>query len=216
MKSSVSTEGFENEKDITCKLGDSDVHTLEDPTLILEILSGRFFLRLNLPDHRSVFTGFRVKMEMEIPRTSGVYFITACSYSTNTSNDNMKVQAYVLKLPLVIMSKNLETIENVIEDESHSIMKVVDNDLGALTMFTKHFIGREGLVVLGEGCVGAGGGEVSGGGDDFEVSKSLLGEIPRVVIGESGGETLEMIEEPFGNRLGVIELGMEVMTDKGY
>ncbi|GKC18028.1 hypothetical protein Tco_1014810 [Tanacetum coccineum] len=36
----------------TCKLGDSDVHTLEDPTLILEILSRRFFLRLNLPDHR--------------------------------------------------------------------------------------------------------------------------------------------------------------------
>ncbi|GKC27537.1 retrotransposon protein, putative, ty1-copia subclass [Tanacetum coccineum] len=32
------------------------------------------------------------------------------------------------------------------------------------------------------------GGEVNGGGDDFGVSKSLLGEIPRVVIGESGGE----------------------------
>ncbi|GJY99563.1 hypothetical protein Tco_0516993 [Tanacetum coccineum] len=43
--------------DIGCKLGDSDVHTLEDPTLILEILSRRFFLRLNLPDHRSVLTG---------------------------------------------------------------------------------------------------------------------------------------------------------------
>ncbi|GKD93043.1 hypothetical protein Tco_1372880, partial [Tanacetum coccineum] len=40
-----------------------------------------------------------------------------------------------------------------------------------------------------EGCVGAGGGEVSGVGDDFGVSTSLLGEIPRVVIGESGGET---------------------------
>ncbi|GJT51298.1 retrovirus-related pol polyprotein from transposon TNT 1-94 [Tanacetum coccineum] len=38
------------------KLGDSDVHTLEDLTLILEILSRRFFLRLNLPDHRSVLT----------------------------------------------------------------------------------------------------------------------------------------------------------------
>ncbi|GJR42251.1 hypothetical protein Tco_1310354 [Tanacetum coccineum] len=41
----------------TDKLGDSDVHTLEDSTLILEILSRRFFLRLNLPDHRSVLTG---------------------------------------------------------------------------------------------------------------------------------------------------------------
>ncbi|GKG51362.1 hypothetical protein Tco_0541746, partial [Tanacetum coccineum] len=35
-----------------------------------------------------------------------------------------------------------------------------------------------------EGCVGAHGGEVKGGGDDFRVIKSLLGEIPGVVIGE--------------------------------
>ncbi|GJR57120.1 hypothetical protein Tco_1499282 [Tanacetum coccineum] len=79
----------------TGKLGDSDVYTLEDPTLILEILSRRFFLRLNLPDHRSV----QVKMEMEIPRSSGVYFITACSYSTDTSKELMKAQVYVSKLP---------------------------------------------------------------------------------------------------------------------
>ncbi|GKB63623.1 hypothetical protein Tco_0919809 [Tanacetum coccineum] len=39
------------------KLGDSDVYTLEDLTFILEILSRRLFLRLNLPDHRSVLTG---------------------------------------------------------------------------------------------------------------------------------------------------------------
>ncbi|GKB23165.1 hypothetical protein Tco_0862566 [Tanacetum coccineum] len=39
-----------------------------------------------------------------------------------------------------------------------------------------------------EGCVGASGGEVNEGGDDFGVSKSLLGEIPGVVIGESGRE----------------------------
>ncbi|GKD33410.1 hypothetical protein Tco_1248919 [Tanacetum coccineum] len=32
-------------------------------------------------------------------------------------------------------------------------------------------------------------GEVNRGGDDFGVSKSLLGEIPSVVIDESGGET---------------------------
>ncbi|GJS81090.1 hypothetical protein Tco_0747631 [Tanacetum coccineum] len=69
-------------------VGDSDVYTLEDPTLILEILSRRFFLRLNLPDHRSV----QVKMEMEIPHSSGVYFITTCSYSTDTSNELLKAQ----------------------------------------------------------------------------------------------------------------------------
>ncbi|GKA05984.1 hypothetical protein Tco_0685104 [Tanacetum coccineum] len=78
------------------KLGDSDVHTLEDLTLILEILSRRFFLRLSLPDHRSV----QVKIEMEIPHSTGVYFITACSYSTDTSNGLMKAQVYVSKLPM--------------------------------------------------------------------------------------------------------------------
>ncbi|GJZ20583.1 hypothetical protein Tco_0557173 [Tanacetum coccineum] len=40
-----------------------------------------------------------------------------------------------------------------------------------------------------ESCVGAGRVEVNRGGDDFGVSKSLLGEILGVVIGESGGET---------------------------
>nr|GEW76759.1 hypothetical protein [Tanacetum cinerariifolium] len=38
-------------------LCDSDVYTLEDPTFTLEILSRRFFLRLNLPDHWSVLIG---------------------------------------------------------------------------------------------------------------------------------------------------------------
>ncbi|GKA30556.1 hypothetical protein Tco_0716861 [Tanacetum coccineum] len=39
-----------------------------------------------------------------------------------------------------------------------------------------------------KGYVGAGRGELNGGGDDFGVSKSFLGEIPGVVISESGGE----------------------------
>ncbi|GJX07904.1 hypothetical protein Tco_0195836 [Tanacetum coccineum] len=45
---------------------------------------------------------------------------------------------------------------------------------------------RESKNTCGE--VGS-GGEVNGGGDDFGVSKSLLGEIPGVVIKESDGET---------------------------
>nr|GEW55546.1 retrovirus-related Pol polyprotein from transposon TNT 1-94 [Tanacetum cinerariifolium] len=41
----------------------------------------------------------QVKMEMEIPRSNEVYFITACSYSADTSKELMKVQVYALKLP---------------------------------------------------------------------------------------------------------------------
>nr|GEV82079.1 hypothetical protein [Tanacetum cinerariifolium] len=41
----------------------------------------------------------QVKMEMKIPHSSGVYFITACPYSTNTSTVLMKIQVYASKLP---------------------------------------------------------------------------------------------------------------------
>ncbi|GJX62282.1 hypothetical protein Tco_0295182 [Tanacetum coccineum] len=88
------------------KLGDSDVYTLEDPTLILEILSRRFFLRLNLPDHRSVLTGSGVKMEMEIPRSSGVYFITACLYSIDTSNGPHESSSICFKASATPISKS--------------------------------------------------------------------------------------------------------------
>nr|GEW17949.1 hypothetical protein [Tanacetum cinerariifolium] len=120
------------------------------------------------------------------------------------------------------MSKNVETIYDVIENEAYFIPKVVNNDFSALTMVTEHFMSGGGFGVLRgrssresknacgkvggvkkissmgskfmvrggeclEGCVAVGGGEVNGGGDDFV----LLGEIPNVVIGESGGETFE-------------------------
>ncbi|GKE41683.1 hypothetical protein Tco_1468967 [Tanacetum coccineum] len=56
-------------------------------------------LNLNLPDHRSVLTEpeVHVKMEMEIPRSSKVKFITACSYSIDEYNDMMKAQIYVIQ-----------------------------------------------------------------------------------------------------------------------
>ncbi|GJV57664.1 hypothetical protein Tco_1458669 [Tanacetum coccineum] len=50
---------------------------------MLEILSRRFFLRLNLPDHRSVLTDSKVHIKMEMASTcsSRVKFIVTCSYS---------------------------------------------------------------------------------------------------------------------------------------
>ncbi|GJU56887.1 hypothetical protein Tco_1234653 [Tanacetum coccineum] len=46
----------------------------------------------------------------------------------------------------------------------------------------------EGLLECLDGWVGAGGGEVKGGGVDFGVSRTFLGEIPRENMGESGFE----------------------------
>ncbi|GJS22837.1 hypothetical protein Tco_0451469 [Tanacetum coccineum] len=50
---------------------------------MLEILSRRFFLRLNLPDHKSVLTDSKVHIKMEVVSTcsSRVKFIATCSYS---------------------------------------------------------------------------------------------------------------------------------------
>ncbi|GKE42315.1 hypothetical protein Tco_1469599 [Tanacetum coccineum] len=77
--------------------------------------------------------------------------------------------------------------------------------LAKRSMDSKEGLGGEGFVVLrgrsskelNKACVGAGGGEVNGGGIDFGVSKSFLGEIPGVAIGEGGGE-------PFGDDGGVV------------
>ncbi|GKF10992.1 hypothetical protein Tco_0048918 [Tanacetum coccineum] len=64
-------------------------------------------------------------------------------------------------------------------------------------MVSKDGLGGGGFVVLGvrssseeclDGWVRAGEGEVKGGGVDFRVSKIFLGEIPREIIGEGGGE----------------------------
>ncbi|GJV63227.1 hypothetical protein Tco_1474055, partial [Tanacetum coccineum] len=43
-----------------------------------------------------------------------------------------------------------------------------------------------------DGWVGAGGGEVKGGGVVFEVSRIFLGEIPRDIMGESDGEAFRV------------------------
>ncbi|GJZ91141.1 hypothetical protein Tco_0663068 [Tanacetum coccineum] len=146
-------------------------------------------------------------------------------YDLDDVNGEAKQDTWnLIVLKGLIMSKNVKAIKNMIEDESHFVTKVVDNDLGALEMFAKHFMGGGGLVVLGgrssresksacgevggvmkmslkgsklmvrneeclEGCIGASGGEISRGGDDFKVGKSLLSEIPKVMIGEGGGET---------------------------
>ncbi|GJZ16695.1 hypothetical protein Tco_0552818 [Tanacetum coccineum] len=52
-------------------------------------------LNLNLPDHRSVLT--EPEMKMEIPRSSKVKFITACSYSIDEYDDTMKARMYVIQ-----------------------------------------------------------------------------------------------------------------------
>nr|GEV49927.1 hypothetical protein [Tanacetum cinerariifolium] len=56
-------------------------------------------LNLNLPDHRSVLMEpkVHVKMEMEIPRSIKVKFITSCSYSVNEYDDMIKARMYVIQ-----------------------------------------------------------------------------------------------------------------------
>ncbi|GJY82693.1 hypothetical protein Tco_0496069 [Tanacetum coccineum] len=59
---------------------------------------------------------------------------------------------------------NSEAVENVVENESHFSLEVVDQDLSPLAMFTKHLMSEQGkrVVRVGEGKVefmgGIGGG----------------------------------------------------------
>nr|GEY80565.1 hypothetical protein [Tanacetum cinerariifolium] len=60
----------------------------------------KILLNLNLPDHMSVLTEpeVHIKMEMEIPRSSKVKFIIACSYSLDEYKDMTKAQIYVIQV----------------------------------------------------------------------------------------------------------------------
>ncbi|GJZ37872.1 integrase, catalytic region, zinc finger, CCHC-type containing protein [Tanacetum coccineum] len=102
----------------TCKLGDSDVHTLEDPTLILEILSKRFFLRLNLPDHKSVLTGSGGPSKDGDGDTSFQWslFHNRMLILNRYINDLMKAQVYVSKLSQLWYQSPLKNILQSIDE----------------------------------------------------------------------------------------------------
>ncbi|GJW77702.1 hypothetical protein Tco_0139384 [Tanacetum coccineum] len=75
-------------------VGDSDVYALEDLTLMLEILSRRFFLRLNLPDHRPVLTDSKVRI-MQKSQENGQN-----QTNTDTGTDRVhKSQKFLAKAP---------------------------------------------------------------------------------------------------------------------
>nr|GEY56270.1 hypothetical protein [Tanacetum cinerariifolium] len=59
----------------------------------MEVIEHRLKLRRIF---RNLESFVQVKMEMEIPRSSGVYFITACSYLTDTSKEPRKIQVVCL------------------------------------------------------------------------------------------------------------------------
>ncbi|GJY77029.1 hypothetical protein Tco_0482145 [Tanacetum coccineum] len=77
----------------------------------------------------------------------------------------------------------------VVGERSSNVSKRAWEEVGGLE--NKSLMGSM-LMANGEECldgwVGAGRGEVKGGGVEFRVTKSLLGEIPEENIGESGGE----------------------------
>ncbi|GJX29759.1 hypothetical protein Tco_0237838 [Tanacetum coccineum] len=87
-----------------------------------------------------------------------------------------------------------------------SVVERGGGSLAKRSMESNDGLGGGGFAVLGgtssseskkclDGWVGAGGGEVKGGGVDFGVSRTLLGEIPREIMGESDGEAFGVDEE---------------------
>ncbi|GKB55550.1 hypothetical protein Tco_0906303 [Tanacetum coccineum] len=111
--------------------------------------------------------------------------------------------------------ENVEALENVIEDEPHFFTEIVDNDLRALAMITKHFMRKGGgwlakhLIVSNMGLGGGGlvvhgvkssreskNGEVIGSGVELGVIKSSSGEIPGETIGKRGGDMMGLSGGP--------------------
>ncbi|GJR40860.1 hypothetical protein Tco_1216544 [Tanacetum coccineum] len=85
----------------------NEIYKFSDGTLtnILEAL-----------DYRVKEYKVQVKIEMEIPHSSGVNFITACSYSTNTSIDLMKAQKFRFT-KVKTASTPMETQNPLLKDE---------------------------------------------------------------------------------------------------
>ncbi|GJZ43289.1 hypothetical protein Tco_0590544 [Tanacetum coccineum] len=79
-----------------------------------------------------------------------------------------------------------------------SIARRGGGSLAKLLMESKDGLGGSKFMANVEECldgwVGAGGGEVKGGGVDFRVSRILLGEIPREFIRKSGSEAFRVGE----------------------
>ncbi|GJX95561.1 hypothetical protein Tco_0351359 [Tanacetum coccineum] len=90
-----------------------------------------------------------------------------------------------------VWDKNVKTLENVIEDEPHFFTEIVDNDLRALTMITKHFMTGKGVgwlakhsIVSNEG-LGGGGLVVRGAGGDKVIGSEVeIGSDQRVLGGD--------------------------------
>ncbi|GJW30723.1 hypothetical protein Tco_0047598 [Tanacetum coccineum] len=90
---------------------------------------------------------------------------------------------------------NAMAVENVVENESHFSLEVVDQDLSSLAMFTKHLMGRGGGVGSNSG-VGEGKEEFMGGiGGSFAkcsmVAKDDLG----------GDDSLLMVEDHLAHQV---------------
>ncbi|GJR67737.1 hypothetical protein Tco_0013802 [Tanacetum coccineum] len=91
-----------------------------------------------------------------------------------------------------------------------SIARSSGGSMAKHSMESKEGLGSGGFVVLGgrsssvskkclDGWVGASRGEVKGGGVDFGVSRTLLGEILGEIIGEVAVKYLGLMDEPFDN-----------------
>ncbi|GKB16632.1 hypothetical protein Tco_0850555 [Tanacetum coccineum] len=92
----------------TCKLGDSDVHTLEDPTLILEIMSRNILLKIDLPESQVA----PVKREGDTSFHESVH--NRSSYSTRISSMvHMKAQVNVSNYPATLVQDHNNYLDSV-------------------------------------------------------------------------------------------------------
>ncbi|GJS07311.1 retrovirus-related pol polyprotein from transposon TNT 1-94 [Tanacetum coccineum] len=109
------------------QVGDSDVHTLEDPTLILEILSRRFFLRLNLPDHsafarfNTIITSLKALDEGYSSKNYVRKFLRALNLKWRAKVMAIEESKYLTSLSLDELIGNLNVYEMIIKKYSEIV-----------------------------------------------------------------------------------------------
>ncbi|GJY74761.1 hypothetical protein Tco_0479192 [Tanacetum coccineum] len=117
---------------------------------------------------------------------------------------------------------DIKAVENMIENESHFFLEVIDQDLSSLAMFTKHLMGeqRKRVVRVGEGkeesIRGIGGGSFS---KCSMVAKDGLGGDGFVVEGGRSPSTSSKDGEDSGvankSSMGSRDSGEEIIGEVG-
>ncbi|GJV25024.1 reverse transcriptase domain-containing protein [Tanacetum coccineum] len=79
----------------------------------------------------------------EVPDSSRKEYTYALRFEFETTNNEAEYEALLAGLRIAQEMEITKAVKNVVENESHFSLKIVDQDLSSLAMFTKHLMGEQ-------------------------------------------------------------------------